>query len=103
MINLFQLGLLAVSTPLTFLWIYFAAFTGKKYKSYIQSEFAREFPVNELLCVGFSLMEMLHIHTKSRRAQAKIKEIAEIRGKNMQSITIISGWELYLHMVIRFL
>ena len=81
MINLFQLGLLAVSTPLTFLWVYFAAFTRKKYRSYIQSEFAREFPVNELLCVGFSLMELLRIHTKSRRAQAKIKEIAEIRGK----------------------
>ncbi len=81
MSNLFQVGLLVLSTPLIFLWIYFASFTGKKYKSYINSVFAEEFPVNDLLCVGFSLMEMLHIHTKSRRAQMKIKEISEIRGK----------------------
>lgn len=81
MSNLFQVGLLVLSTPLIFLWIYFASFTGKKYKSYINSVFAEEFPVNDLLCVGFSLMEMLHVHTKSRRAQMKIKEISEIRGK----------------------
>ena len=37
--------------------------------------------MSDLFCVGFSVMEILHISTKSRRAQAKIKEISEIKGK----------------------
>lgn len=45
--------------------------------------------MSELLCVGFSVMRILHISTKTRAAQAKIREIAEIKGKNMRSITII--------------
>ena len=37
--------------------------------------------MSELLCVGFSVMRILHISTKTRAAQAKIREIAEIKGK----------------------
>ena len=53
----------------------------KKYRQYTNSAFAREFQMSDLFCVGFSVMEILHISTKSRRAQAKIKEISEIKGK----------------------
>ncbi|MDC7289632.1 type II secretion system F family protein [Blautia schinkii] len=81
MLNWFQLGLLAVSTPFTVLWLFFAAFKGKKYIRYSQSTFAKEFQMSDLFCVGFSVMELLHFDTTSKRARAKIKEIAEIRGK----------------------
>ena len=35
--------------------------------------------MSELLCVGFSVMRILHISTKTKSAQAKIREIAEIK------------------------
>lgn len=77
----FQLILLALATPFTLIWIYLAITGGKKYQKYTDSSFAKEFQMSELLCVGFSVMRILHISTKTRAAQAKIREIAEIKGK----------------------
>ena len=77
----FQLILLALATPFTLIWIYLAITGGKKYQKYTDSSFAKEFQMSELLCVGFSVMTILHISTKTRAAQAKIREIAEIKGK----------------------
>lgn len=77
----FQLILLALATPFTLIWIYLAITGGKKYQKYTDSSFAKEFQMSELLCVGFSVMRILHISTKTRSAQAKIREIAEIKGK----------------------
>ena len=77
----FQLILLALATPFTLIWIYLAITGGKKYQKYTDSSFAKEFQMSELLCVGFSVMRILHIRTKTRAAQAKIREIAEIKGK----------------------
>ena len=77
----FQLILLALATPFTLIWIYLAITGGKKYQQYTDSSFAKEFQMSELLCVGFSVMRILHISTKTRAAQAKIREIAEIKGK----------------------
>lgn len=79
--GIFQLILLAVSTPLALIWLFLAVANGKKYKEYTESAFAKEFQMSDLFCVGFSVMEILHINTKSRSAQMKIKEIAEIKGK----------------------
>ena len=79
--GIFQLILLTVSTPLALIWLFLAAANGKKYKEYTESAFAKEFRMSDLFCVGFSVMEILHINTKSRSAQMKIKEIAEIKGK----------------------
>ena len=77
----FQLILLALATPFTLIWIYLAITGGKKYQKYTDSSFAKEFQMSERLCVGFSVMRILHISTKTRAAQAKIREIAEIKGK----------------------
>lgn len=77
----FQLILLTLATPFTLIWIYLAIAGGKKYQKYTDSSFAKEFQMSELLCVGFSVMRILHISTKTRSAQAKIREIAEIKGK----------------------
>lgn len=79
--GIFQLILLTASTPLALIWLFLAATNGKKYKEYTESAFAKEFQMSDLFCVGFSVMEILHINTKSRSAQMKIKEIAEIKGK----------------------
>lgn len=79
--GIFQLILLTASTPLALIWLFLAAANGKKYKEYTESAFAKEFQMSDLFCVGFSVMEILHINTKSRSAQMKIKEIAEIKGK----------------------
>lgn len=79
--DFFQIGLVIFCTPFTVLWLYFAMFKGKKYKAYTTSEFAKEFQMSDLLCVGFALMELLHMDTKSRRAKARIKEISEIKGR----------------------
>jgi tight adherence protein C len=80
-VDYFQLILLALATPFTLIWIYLAITGGKKYQKYTDSSFAKEFQMSELLCVGFSVMRILHISTKTRAAQAKIREIAEIKGK----------------------
>lgn len=77
----FQLILLALATPFTLIWIYLAITGVKKYQKYTDSSFAKEFQMSELLCVGFSVMRILHISTKTRAAQAKIREVAEIKGK----------------------
>lgn len=77
----FQLILLTLATPFTLIWIYLAIAGGKRYQKYTDSSFAKEFQMSELLCVGFSVMRILHISTKTRAAQAKIREIAEIKGK----------------------
>ena len=77
----FQLILLALASPFTLIWIYLAITGGKKYQKYTDSSFAKEFQMSELLCVGFSVMRILHISTKTRAAQAKIREVAEIKGK----------------------
>lgn len=90
----FQLILLTLATPFTLIWIYLAIAGGKKYQKYTDSSFAKEFQMSELLCVGFSVMRILHISTKTRSAQAKIREIAEIKEKNMQSIITICFLEL---------
>jgi tight adherence protein C len=80
-VDYFQLILLALATPFTLIWIYLAITGGKKYQKYTDSSFAKEFQMSELLCVGFSVMRILHISTKTRAAQAKIREVAEIKGK----------------------
>lgn len=87
--DFFQLGLVIVCTPFVLLWLYLAAFKGKKYQKYIESEFAREFQMRQLFCVGFSVMKMFRVDNRSRRARMKIKEISEIKGKNMQNIITI--------------
>ena len=68
----FQLILLTLATPFTLIWIYLAIAGGKKYQKYTDSSFAKEFQMSELLCVGFSVMRILHISTKTRSAQAII-------------------------------
>ena len=87
----FQLILLTLATPFTLIWIYLAIAGGKKYQKYTDSSFAKEFQMSELLCVGFSVMRILHISTKTILMQEYIYPTKE---KNMQSIITICFLEL---------
>lgn len=97
----FQLILTALVTPFTLIWVFLAVTGGKRYQKYTDSAFAKEFQMSELLCVGFSVMRILHISTKTKSAQAKIREIAEIKGKNTQNIITICFWGQRRHTSIR--
>lgn len=106
--DFFQLGLVIVCTPFVLLWLYLAAFKGKKYQKYIESEFAREFQMRQLFCVGFSVMKMFRVDNRSRRARMKIKEISEIKGKKyaeyyyyiMQGAKITYGYTILIIMIL---
>lgn len=77
----FQLVLVAVCTPFMLVWFYLAVTKGEKYASYTKSPFAKEFQMSYLFCVGFSLIPVLRMGSRTKRAKLKIKEIAEIKGK----------------------
>lgn len=91
--ELFQLILLAVTTPFALIWLFLAAAKGKKYRQYTNSAFAREFQMSDLFCVGFSVMEILHISTKSRRAQVRSRRSLRSKENGMQNIIILFCWE----------
>lgn len=104
----FQLGLVIVCTPFVLLWLFLAIFPKKQHQKYISSEFAKEFVANDLLGIGFSVMVLLHIDNKSKRARMKIKEIAEIKGKRyaeyyyyiMQGAKFTYGYTIVVVMML---
>lgn len=106
--DFFQLGLVLISTPFVLFWVYLAAFNGKKYQNYIESDFAREFQMRQLFCVGFSIMRLFHFNSKSKRARMKIKEISEIKGKRyaeyyyyiMQGAKITYAYTIMVFMLL---
>lgn len=106
--DFFQLGLVAISTPFVLLWLFFACFKGKKYQKYTESEFAEEFQMSQLFCVGFSVMKMFHFNTRSKKVRQKIKEISEIKGKKyaefyyyiMQGAKITYGYTILIVMLL---
>lgn len=77
----FQIILAVICTPFALVWIFLAVTKGKKYATYTSSVFAKEFQMRELFCIGFALVPVLHMGSKSRRAKLNIKEIAEIKGR----------------------
>ena len=72
---------LLVTTALTTTWCVLALRSGDEYKELIESIDAETFKYPELFCVGFKIMEIFHIDSKSKRARKRIKEIAEVQGK----------------------
>ena len=91
----FQLILLALATPFTLIWIYLAITGGKKYQKYTDSSFAKEFQMSELLCVGFSVMRILHISTKTR---AVMLLSAMSNNKGLIFMGLIVGGLLILYL-----
>lgn len=73
--------MLAITTILTIIWIILALHYEEDYKELTESIDKEQFKYPELFCVGFKIMELLHMNGKSRKARKRIKEISEIQGK----------------------
>lgn len=85
----FQLILMIICTPFALVWICLAITKGKKYATYTKSTFAREFQMSKLFCVGFALMPILHMGTKTRRAKLKNQRDCRDQGQEVCGILLL--------------
>lgn len=76
-----RLILLVIATALTVLWVLFAKKYEAEFKDITDSIDPKEYRYPELFCIGFGIMKILHIDTKSKKARKRIKEISEVQGK----------------------
>lgn len=73
--------LLVLATVLTLVWIRLAVKYEKEYEPVIRTIDSGKYKYPELFCVGFAIMKILKIDSRSRRARKRVKEIAEVQGK----------------------
>lgn len=76
-----RIVLLIIATVLVVLWCVLALKNEKVYKNLTDSIDPEKYRYPEIFCVGFSLMQMTGFDAKSKKARARIKEIAEVQGK----------------------
>lgn len=76
-----RIVLLIIATVLVVLWCVLALKNEKVYKNLTDSIDPKKYRYPEIFCVGFSLMQMTGFDAKSKKARARIKEIAEVQGK----------------------
>ena len=73
--------LLLIATVLVAAWIVLAKKNEAEFKDLTDSIDSQQYRYPDLFCVGFGIMKLLHIDSKSKRARKRIKEIAEVQGK----------------------
>lgn len=76
-----RLILLLIATVLVVAWIVLAKKNEAEFKDLTDSIDPQQYRYPDLFCVGFGIMKLLHIDSKSKRARKRIKEIAEVQGK----------------------
>ena len=76
-----RLLLLIIATVLVVLWIWLAKKYEAEFKDLTDSIDPNEYRYPELFCVGFGIMKILHIDSRSKKARKRIKEISEVQGK----------------------
>ena len=76
-----RLVLLVLATVLTFIWIFFSKKYESAYQSVIQSIDPEQYKYPELFTVGFALMKLLKIDSKSKQGRKRVKEISEVQGR----------------------
>lgn len=76
-----RLILLLIATVLVVAWIVLAKKNEAEFKDLTDSIDSQQYRYPDLFCVGFGIMKLLHIDSKSKRARKRIKEIAEVQGK----------------------
>ncbi|MBS6194846.1 MAG: type II secretion system F family protein [Clostridiales bacterium] len=76
-----RLVLLIAATVLVVFWIVLAKKYEEEYRTLTDSIDTEQYRYPELFCIGFALMKLLHIDSKSKKARKRIKEISEVRGK----------------------
>lgn len=80
-IDIGRLILLLIATVLVVAWIILAKKNEAEFKDLTDSIDPQQYRYPDLFCVGFGIMKILHIDSKSKRARKRIKEIAEVQGK----------------------
>lgn len=73
--------LLLIATVLAVVWCVLAIKNEDLYKHLTDSIDPKKYRYSEIFCVGFSLMQLTGFDSKSKKARARIKEIAEVEGK----------------------
>lgn len=76
-----RLIMLVLATVLTFIWIFFSKKNESAYQPVIQSIDPEQYKYPELFTVGFTLMQLLKIDSKSKQGRKRVKEISEVQGK----------------------
>lgn len=76
-----RLVLLVLATVLTFIWIFFSKKYESAYQPVIQSIDPEQYKYPELFTVGFALMKLLKIDSKSKQGRKRVKEISEVQGR----------------------
>lgn len=76
-----RLVLLVLATVLTFIWIIFSKKYESAYQPVIQSIDPEQYKYPELFTVGFALMKLLKIDSKSKQGRKRVKEISEVQGR----------------------
>ena len=76
-----RLILLIIATVSVAAWIILAKKNEAEFKDLTDSIDPQQYRYPDLFCVGFGIMKILHIDSKSKRARKRIKEIAEVQGK----------------------
>lgn len=76
-----RLVLLVLATVLTFIWIFFSKKYESAYQPVIRSIDPEQYKYPELFTVGFALMKLLKINSKSKQGRKRVKEISEVQGK----------------------
>ena len=77
-----RLLLLIIATVLVVLWIWLAKKYEAEFKDLTDSIDPNEYRYPELFCVGFGIMKILHIDSRSKKARKRIKEISEVPAEN---------------------
>lgn len=76
-----RLVILVIATLLVVMWIVLALKYEEEFRALTDSIDPEQYRYPELFCVGFALMKLLHIDSKSKKARKRIKEISEVQGK----------------------
>lgn len=76
-----RLVLLVLATVLTFVWIFFSKKYESAYQPVIRSIDPEQYKYPELFTVGFALMKLLKIDSKSKQGRKRVKEISEVQGR----------------------
>ncbi len=76
-----RMVLLVIATCMTIIWSFLALKYAEEYSAVIDSINPEKYRYPELFCIGFAIMKLLRMDTKSEKARKRIKEISEVQGK----------------------
>lgn len=77
-----QIVLSVIATVLVVAWIFLALKYDNTYRDLTDSVDPEKFKYPDIFCVGFAIMQILHIDSKGKKARERIKQISEVKGKH---------------------